>query len=89
VWDALNEREDVARPNEKLHAYILAAEPAIMHISRRPRSQSGWFVIAEYHYLPEQPDDATMRDNAKWAAWCEANKQRLMPEWAKAKPEAR
>lgn len=86
-WDALNDEDDVAKPDEKLHVYILAEKPGVIHISRRPRKDSGWFIIGKYHWLPEQPDDATMRDNRRWAKWCDDNKQRLLPEWAKeAKP---
>ena len=81
-WDALNELDDAAHPGERLYAYILRAPPTMIHVCRRPGG-CGFYAIAEYVYLPDQPDDATMRDNAKWAAWCESNRSQLMPEWVK------
>lgn len=82
VWDALNDLEDVAKPHETLHLYMLMAKPQMVHLKMANRRASGFYAMGFYKFLPEQPDDATMRDNAKWSAWCDANEQRLRPAWA-------
>lgn len=82
-WDALDQPSDVAAPREKLFVYILTARPKHYYMRCSPRSASGLYRSAVYKMLPHQPDDATLRDNGRWAAWCNANKDLLMPEWAK------
>ena len=45
--DALNNLDDTPRADERLYAYVTMKEPGVCHISRLPRSQSGWYAIAE------------------------------------------
>lgn len=79
AWDALNEADDIARSDESLHCYVMASEPVRFHICRSPRRLSGWHVNADYRLLTESPpDDATMRDNQAWFAWCDSNMERLL-----------
>lgn len=76
VWDALDQPEDTPEPSENLFAYVLAGEPGHCHISTRGkdgRRGGGFYPIAEYRYVEQQPDDATMRDNAAWRKWCESH----------------
>jgi hypothetical protein len=70
-WDALDQLEDTPRPDETLHAYEISGEPGRCHILKRGGG-SGWYGSANYRWVAEQPDDATMRDAEKWRAWCEA-----------------
>lgn len=40
-----------------------------------------------YRLLIAQPKDEEVRDNARFAAWCNANRDTLIPEWAKGNVE--
>ena len=84
--DYLDQINDQANPDEKLYAYRCMAAPGSCHVLVRGKNRvaGGWYQLGEYELLPEQPDDATMRDNAKWREWCHgpvATAQR--PEWSK------
>lgn len=72
--DALNELEDKAATNETIHAYIKVSDDGSVHINSRDRKtgkhNGGFFRIATYKYVAEMTDDATMRSNNLWQAWC-------------------
>lgn len=71
-WDALNNLEDTAQPTETLYAYVTKDGPrGSVHI-HRSGGRGGFYPLISYQLVPDQPNDATMRDNAKWAAWVEA-----------------
>lgn len=76
-WDALDQPGDEPKPAEAVCAYELAGEPTRVHIKAQKRGASGWFAVASYIYADGQPDDATMRDRAKWEAWCKAHDARI------------
>ena len=80
-WDALDQLDDVAKPTEKIVVYALLRQPTRAFVDgMRGGKRCGWQTsIAEYNVAPMQPDDATMRDNAKWREWCSTQP---MPEWA-------
>ncbi|HEX8914395.1 MAG TPA: hypothetical protein VF796_18755 [Humisphaera sp.] len=87
-WDALDQLDDVARPRERIFLYRLTA-PAQFHGWIDFRTPGGFrrgqrLVSAAYAAVPDPPADAVLRDNAAWAAWCEANRERLTPAWARA-----
>jgi len=88
-FDALDQLDDLASSNESITVYRLTAEPSVCFIDGRdPKTGRRWGVrlsVGTYAVLPEQPDDATLRDNQKWRAWCVAKMDLLMPEWAKTK----
>lgn len=81
-WDALDQLDDAAKPTEKIVVYVLVRQPTTAFVDGvKGGRRCGWRMsIAEYFVLAEQPDDATMRDNAKWREWCGTQP---MPEWAK------
>lgn len=79
-WDALNEWEDTPRPGEKLHAYQLVEKPGMCHLYFGG-GKGGWYAIAKYQFVADQPDDQTMRENARWAHWCSLRGN--LPEWVK------
>lgn len=84
--DYLDQLTDLALPGERLHAYRCVAAPTEIHVLIRGKNRSagGFYQAGEYELCPEQPDDATMRDNAKWREWCHgpvASAQ--MPDWAR------
>lgn len=70
-WDGLDQPQDTAAPHEVLHAYIRRKEPFVFHM-KAGKGMGGWWQDGEYDYLPEQPAEKIMRDNAAWKAWCAA-----------------
>lgn len=87
-FDALNHLDDQARPDETLSLYLRTAYQGTCHISRRPRSLSGWTAIAEYTYAPVQPSQETMRDNQQWNQWCDTEGLKLVPKGMKVIKES-
>ena len=69
-WAALDQVEDTPLPTETVYAYRVEGEVGRCHILRRPTG-SGWFIIANYRYVQEQPPMSVMRDNKRWRLWCE------------------
>ena len=72
-WDALDQLEDTPTIHEMLYAYEVEGEVGRYHILRRPTG-SGWYMIANYRFIPEQPADEEMRETDAWRQWCEAHK---------------
>jgi len=89
AFDALDQLDDTASPDETITVYQLTQAPGWCHIDGRDaKTGRRWGEtrpIATYALLPEQPDDATLRDNAAWREWCRMNFDRLAPEWAKGR----
>lgn len=75
-FDALNQLTDTARPEEKLYCYRMDAHLGNAHV--RMTKGGGFYWMVEYRMQPEQPHDATLRDNAAWAAWCESQPEAAM-----------
>lgn len=71
VFDALNELDDVPRPEEKLYCYKFAVHRGNAHINAG-RGRSGFYPMVDYAICDRQPTDAQMRDNKSWAAWCDS-----------------
>jgi hypothetical protein len=72
-WDALDQLDDRARPEESLHAYRLAKASGFVHVCGRGRGAvSGRFAIATYRFILDRPPEATMRDNEAWRQWAVA-----------------
>jgi len=71
-WDALDQPEDTPKPDEKIYAYEVRGEVGSCHIQMRGKYKGGggFYPIASYGFVEKQPDDATMRDTAKWRQWC-------------------
>lgn len=70
VWDALDQFGDEPNPCETLYAYERVGEANYVHMRMSPRSASGFYAMASYHFVPEQPSDQVMRDTDSWRAWC-------------------
>lgn len=75
-WDALDMPDDVPAQSEKLYAYEAVGNGGMCHINRGG-GRGGFYSMQDYKFIEDQPDDATMRDNAKWVAWVEARAERL------------
>lgn len=67
-FDALDQLADEPEAGERLFAYRRVGEVGMCHIHRK--GGGGWFTIANYALVAQQPDDATMRDTTAWRAWC-------------------
>lgn len=80
TWDALDQPEDEPRTGETIFVYRLTAEPTYLHLScsgKGGKRASGFYAMAEYRLLPEQPAEQETRTTAAWATWCDANRERL------------
>lgn len=79
--DALDQLDDKPEPNEKLYVYIRDGDAGSVHIDGRdPKTGKRfgrWMMTAKYKLYATQPDDATLRDFAKWSEWCHAEWKRL------------
>ncbi len=71
-WDALDQLDDEARPDESIYVYRMKGEPSRVHVCRSPRRLSGWLNLSDYEYFEPQPDDAQIRTTAAWQAWANA-----------------
>jgi hypothetical protein len=80
AWDALDQLEDEAQPKESIFVYRLEGPTSWYHVCRRPRSQSGMYMIASYRVLPEQPAEEHLRTTKAWHVWADANAARLIEE---------
>ncbi len=70
--DALDQLDDTAKPGEKIYAYELAEKsPGHVHLNRGG-GKSGYYAMATYRFLPEQPRDDEMRTTDAWRAWTNA-----------------
>ena len=73
--DALDKLEDVAKPNEEIFLYyrISIADCAVFIDGRKNGKRWSWngrpATYALWQEFPE-PDDATLRDNERFKAWC-------------------
>jgi hypothetical protein len=65
-WDALDQLDDSARPEEEIFVYELASEPLRAFV--RP---GGLMISAHYKFCRRQPLDEDARDNTRWRHWCE------------------
>ena len=69
-WDALDQVDDEPRPKETIYAYRRTKKPGVCHIKATRRSASGWYPMADYSFVAEQPADEVMRSRETWRAWC-------------------
>ena len=68
-WDALDQLDDKPEPREKIFAYERSGERGTVHINQGS-GRGGWYTIAAYRVLADQPDDTVMRNNERWRQWC-------------------
>ncbi len=66
-FDALDQLDDVASPDETIHVYRLIAVGGRTHIYGK--RISGWYTHATYTLHNPQPEDSLIRDNDRWRAW--------------------
>ena len=72
--DALDQLDDVARPEERIHVYERHADgpSGQVHVcGRGPGAASGWYAIGRYRHLAgPPPSESILRDREAWRAWC-------------------
>lgn len=87
--DTLDQLDDVIRPGETAYVYMLTAPAtSAMVDGRDPKTGKRWGghrFIGRYELLAEQPDQATLADNAKWTEWCRFSMDRVTPEWCRGR----
>lgn len=69
--DALDAPGDAPLPDEKITVYQLDAPAGMVHIQMADRRKSGFYAMAQYRVLQEQPDEADVRDSIRWRRWQE------------------
>lgn len=77
TWDALDQLEDRAEPNETIYVYERVGEPGRVHLNCG--RGGGTFSMASYRFFSHQPPEADMRDNEAWQRWCGLQKKELEP----------
>lgn len=73
-WDALDQLTDRPEPNEEVFAYRLVEYRGHVHVCRRPTG-SGYFAMATYAHIEQQPPVDVLRNTAKWQRWAQEQHQ--------------
>ena len=70
-WDALDQLDDVAQPEEQVFAARLIRKGTV-HIDRvvKRKRVGEWITTAEYKMLDDGPPESVLRDGDAWRAWC-------------------
>jgi hypothetical protein len=66
----LDQLDDVARPEERIHVYRL--QGPVSHGIACSRGKHGGcrqITMAHYEYHATQPEDSVLRETEKWAEW--------------------
>lgn len=71
-WDALDQPKDTPALEETLYAYQRVGTAGNCHLrfGGTDRHLSGFYVMANYRLVSDQPTDAQMRDKESWRSWC-------------------
>lgn len=70
-FDALDNPDDTPEAAETLMAYERFGLCGQVHLNMG-RFRGGFYALAEYRYVLDQPSDLEMRNSVKWEKWCEA-----------------
>jgi hypothetical protein len=80
AWDALDQLDDTAKPDETLFAYQCVGNIGSAFIDGKDpvtgRRMGYRAMIASYRFVPDQPTDAEMRSTFGWQKWCQAEAER-------------
>lgn len=71
-FDALDQLEDEPKDTEKIYAYRVFGSVGACHINRAG-GRGGFYTMADYKFIPQQPSDAVMRNDSMWGDWCKEN----------------
>jgi hypothetical protein len=67
AYDALDQLEDVAKPEETIYVYRITELPGWCHI--KATKGGGTYSFGNYEFISPQPDDELVRDNEAWRKW--------------------
>jgi hypothetical protein len=73
VVDALDQLDDHPKQSETVIAYRRVKDTLTnfhLRCGRESKLKSGWYQAAQYRVIEQQPSEETLRDTAKWQAWC-------------------
>ncbi len=73
--DALDQLDDEPRDTERIFVYILDGNSSGCFIDGEDKDGKRWghrHQMAHYKLFEHQPEDAVMRDNARWHEWCKS-----------------
>lgn len=74
TFDALDQLDDVPKPEEKIFVYRLKDHSGVRFVDGRDKKTGKRWGrserIATYALYPTQPGDEILRDTAKWQQWC-------------------
>jgi hypothetical protein len=68
-WDALDQLTDTPSADERVVAYELVNGPWTVHLNMG-RNGCGWYQVAEYRVIVDQPGDDVLRSTVRWREWC-------------------
>lgn len=68
TYDALDQAVDEPTKEESISLYRLVVNRGSIHLNMG-RGRGGFYMMADYAYVEEQPPDAVMRDGIKWVQW--------------------
>lgn len=71
-FDALDQLTDEPEPGETLYVYRREGEPSWCHLNIAG-GRGGFFQMATYRFVEQQPDQATLLETDLWRAWTVAN----------------
>jgi hypothetical protein len=75
-WDALDQLDDEPKATETIVVYRRRDDLQVSRyhiLTGRPRrAGSGFYWMASYSVLPDQPADDQVRETAAWRAWATA-----------------
>jgi hypothetical protein len=84
LWDVLDQLDDEARADEAIYVYQLLGRPLLAHVDyvENGRRRGETYYAVTYRAFGETIADEHLRTTAAWAAFCEANKQRILKQGA-------
>lgn len=69
--DALDQPDDKPAADETIYAYEVVGKPGAVHLNTRGQPGGGFYPIAEYKFITEQPPQAVMMNRREWFDWTE------------------
>jgi hypothetical protein len=72
-WDGLDQLSDEPAAGEQVIVYRRVGEPSVAFLDwsdATGRRCGGRVAMWSYELVQQQPEDAVLRDTAKWQAWC-------------------
>lgn len=75
-WDGLDMHDDRPHHDESVVVYMRGTKPTMCHI-KMSGAGSGFYSLADYYVVANQPTDDIVRSNTLWQRWCVAQLERI------------